>query len=304
MRKIPSNIETDCPELNQAWAMYVGRIVNDVGIFIDDTEEDLNYHAFLGHSIDMQGFRAGEFAGVEEPKNQYEFRSLKERGLGVRELAGLWEIPRIRNHLLTVQRGTGMEPTYDALVEYGGDDGASLADAFRSFPRRKGHWCVRAYLQNSFRLKDFGCSFRSWLKHHCRELGATSFPPSEFRQPVRCGKNHLALEDAIGFLLQRDFHRVGPQMAPYMICDWQLSLWRQGRCSVFNTYKADQFHDDFVRLVNMDNRRIVIPKTEEGFLAWWHRFHPDLPPRLANEVIWFAVEHKLVDKSRLRKCAP
>lgn len=302
MRDIPSRIETDCPDLNQAWSTFIDGILNDIGIFIADTEEALNYHAFLGHSIDMQGFRAGEFAGVEKPKNPYSFRSLKERGLGVRELAGLWEIDQIRNHLLNVQPGTGMDATYDVLARYGGHTGASLVEAFRSFPRRKGHWCVRAYLQNSYRLKDYGYSFRSWLEQQCRELGITSFPPSDFRQSVYYGKRKMPLEDALCLLLQRDFYRVGEQMAPYMICDWQLSLWRQGRCSVFSTYKADQFHDDFVRLVNMDHHRTVIPATRDGFLAWWYGFCPDLPPRLANEVIWFAVEYKLVDKSRLKKC--
>ena len=33
-------------------------------VLIPDAEDDLNWHAFLGHSIDMQGFRAAEFVGI------------------------------------------------------------------------------------------------------------------------------------------------------------------------------------------------------------------------------------------------
>ena len=39
----------------------------------------------------------------------------------------------------------------------------------------------------------------------------------------------------------------------------------------------------------------MIPADEAGFAHWWHGLLPGLPPRLANECIWLAVEKKLVD---------
>lgn len=65
-RRVPSEISTSCPELDLVWRTYAQRIVTRPGILIPDTDEDLTWHAFLGHSIDMQGFRAAEFAGVDE----------------------------------------------------------------------------------------------------------------------------------------------------------------------------------------------------------------------------------------------
>lgn len=63
--RLPSEIFTGCPELDLVWRLYTHSIIDRPGVAIPDTEEDLNWHAFLGHSIDMQGFRAAEFAGVD-----------------------------------------------------------------------------------------------------------------------------------------------------------------------------------------------------------------------------------------------
>ena len=38
----------------------------------------------------------------------------------------------------------------------------------------------------------------------------------------------------------------------------------------------------------------VIPSEPKGFVPWWLGMFPDLPPRLANECIWLAVEKGLV----------
>ena len=53
MRTIPAEIKTDCPELNEAWKAFVPVIIGESNILIPDTENDLNWHAFLGHSIDL-----------------------------------------------------------------------------------------------------------------------------------------------------------------------------------------------------------------------------------------------------------
>ena len=100
-RSLPSEISTGCPELDLAWKTYASMILHRSQILIPDTDDDLTWHAFLGHSIDMQGFRAAEFTGVDPlTRNAPNFVPLKTRGIGVPELAALWEIPEIRQHLL------------------------------------------------------------------------------------------------------------------------------------------------------------------------------------------------------------
>jgi hypothetical protein len=82
-------------------------ILNRSQILIPDTEEDLNWHAFLGHSIDMQGFRAAEFIEIDPlTKKAPGFVPLKERGIGIPELGALWGKPEIQDHLLRHARGT------------------------------------------------------------------------------------------------------------------------------------------------------------------------------------------------------
>lgn len=308
MRHIPPEINTNCPELNQAWKLYMASASAVEGMLVPDTDQALNCHAFLGHSIDMQGFRAGEFAGVEKLRFPSPgFIPLNQRGISVRELGQLWETEPIQRHLVRVTaragQGAAMESTYAILSQYGGHVGRSLTEAFQAFPRRKGHWCVRALLENSWNLKECGYSFRNWLKRKCRELGMSEFPPTDFRQPVSVGGGTESLEEALCRLLERTFYRVGPEMAPYMICDWQLLLWMAGKTGPFETFKLDQFHRDFVNFVNGKHGQTIIPLERPSFLRWWLGFCPDLPPRLANEVMWLAKEDSLLEfRAKKRPC--
>jgi hypothetical protein len=284
-RRVPSEIHTGCAELDRAWREYAQHILGRPGVLIPDTDDDLTWHAFLGHSIDMQGFRAAEFAGVDAlSRPAARFRSLKERGLGVPELGRLWHIRQIQDHLRK-RRGVSLGSTLDALRRHGGSDGESLADAFQSFPWRKGNWSVRALLQNSAALEIHGYSFRRWLEHGCAELGAGDFPPRDFR--TRRARNGVPIEEALRRRVEDAFYMVGPQMSAYMLCDWQLWLWNEGKTEVFAMYKQDSFHEEFVSRYG----RRVIPADRVGFTAWWFSEHPDLPPRLANECIWLGMEH-------------
>ena len=257
-------------------------------ILIPDTEDDLNWHAFLGHSIDMQGFRAAEFVGVDLlTKKAPGFVSLKERGTGVVELGQLWEIEAIQEHLLMHSKGTPLSSTLSVLRKSGGQSGQSLAEAFEAFPYRKGHWSVSAYLKNSAALKECGYSFRAWLERECERLGAPEFPPPDFRVIVKGG---ATLEMALRKRLMSSFIWVKDAMSPYMLCDWQLWLWRGNRTAVFANFKLDSNHERFVQKFG----RGVIPTDEAGFARWWLGLFPETPPRLANECIWLAVEYKLV----------
>ena len=178
-----------------------------------------------------------------------------------------------------------MKVSLDVIAKHGGDIGISLADAFASFPFRKGHWTVRALLQNSAQLEGDGYSFRNWLRRKCLEFGVGGFPPTDFRATRRDAA--VTIETALRQELQTAFYQVGPALAPYMICDWQLGLWVTGKTAVFANFKLDSFHEEFVRRFGNE----VVPRDEQSFADWWLAKFPELPPRLANECIWLAMEH-------------
>ena len=86
------------------------------------------------------------------------------------------------------------------------------------------------------------------------------------------------------------FYQVGPTMAPYMICDWQLWLWNEGGTGVFEAFKLDEFHIQFVDRYGAG----IIPRDSKAFIGWWLDLYPEVPPRLVNECIWLAVEKDLL----------
>jgi hypothetical protein len=292
-RSLPPMISTGCPELDLAWKTYASMILNRSQILIPDTEDDLNWHAFLGHSIDMQGFRAAEFAGVDPlTRSAPKFVPLKARGIGVPELASLWQIAAIRNQLQSGRSDDYLRPaTLDVLRASGGTTGQSLADALEHFPWRKFRWSVRALLQNSDVLRPFDFSFRRWLRSECERPGSQEFPPGDFRRVINASGKRTTVEQALRERLDAAFYMVGPAMSAYMICDWQMWLWRAGRTAVFATFKLDSFHEAFVKKFG----RGIIPADEAGFARWWLGLFPEIPPRLANECIWLTIENKLVN---------
>jgi len=288
---LPLQISTGCGELDLVWTNYSQMIFGRSQILIPDTDEDLTWHAFLGHSIDMQGFRAAEFAGIDPlTRRSPDFISLKDRRLGVPELAALWNIAPIQHHLLTGTKGVPLQVSLDKLRSEGGATGNSLAEAFESFPWRRFHWSVRALLQNSAVLTNHAYSFRRFLQDECAQLGVVEFPPADFQQLVELAGVTTTVERALRTRLEKSFYMVGPAMSAYMICDWQLWLWREGRTCVFATFKLDSFHEEFVKRYGRD----VVPGDESGFTRWWFSMYPNLPPRLANECIWLGIEHKVI----------
>ena len=183
-----------------------------------------------------------------------------------------------------------MSATLDVLRTEGGVVGESFSDAYEAFPWRKAHMAVRAYLQNSAALKGFDYSFRRWLEAECNELGMTEFPPPDFRQEFNVQAGKASVEWTLVRRLEESFYQVGPTMAPYMICDWQLWLWNEGKTDVFEAFKPDEFHIQFVAKYG----RGVIPSDRSDFIAWWLGMYPEVPPRLVNECIWLAVENGLL----------
>lgn len=285
---IHETITTGCAELDLAWSRYAMAILERPGVLIPDTEEDLNWHAFLGHSIDMQGWRAAEFIGVDAlTKSAPGFVPLRDRGIGVPELGRLWDVIEIREHLLHDTAGKPVEATLEVLTRWGGETGVGLAESYRRFPWRKAHAAVRAFLENSAKLAPYGYSFRDWLEAQCSDMGVTSFPPRDFRAGVT--GSELSVEWELVRRLEQAFYQVGPTLAPYMICDWQLWLWHGGRTGVFEAFKPDLFHVQFAERYAPS----VIPVERRAFIAWWLDLYPDVPPRLINECIWLAIEQGL-----------
>ena len=258
---------------------------------IPDTDEDLSWHAFLGHSIDMQGWRAAEFVGVDAlTKEASGFVPLIDRGVGVRELGQLWEIPAIRDHLLHGTAGLPLSATLNVLRTEGGVVGESFSDAYEAFPWRKAHMAVRAYLQNSAALKLYDYSFRRWLEAECNELGMTEFPPPDFREKFSVQGGKASVEWTLVRRLEESFYQVGPTMAPYMICDCSSGSGMKARPTCLRRSSRTSFHIQFVAKYG----RGIIPSDRSDFIAWWLGMYPEVPPRLVNECIWLAVETGLL----------
>ena len=150
-------------------------------------------------------------------------------------------------------------------------EGASLADALETFPRRKTNRTVRALLQNCAALSPWGFSFRRWLEHACASLGAGSFPPSDFLAEASDGVVAALIERVLRRRIEQSFYQVGPALAEYMLSDWQLGLWYADQTGVFDTFKLDAFHEHFVQRYGHDR----IPTNEMGFAHWWRKQYPN-----------------------------
>ena len=121
-----------------------------------------------------------------------------------------------------------------------------------------------------------------------RKFGRTWFPPPDFRCAVRVGGKMMSLESALRLRLTQTFYLVGKTMAPYIICDWQLWLWNEAKSALFDSFKLDAFHEEFIERYGGND----VPLDEKEFISWWYQQAgcEALPPRLANECIWLGIE--------------
>lgn len=281
---------------------------------IPDTEEELNWHAFLAHSQDMQGFRADFFVGVPHGKDEKsEPFTLKALGLDVGELAGVWqdlveqfgpehEMMRLyggRGGLQNLERDLAAleydAPWHQAVLE---QEGQSRPIIWRGVPRghrylgaiqncglRRWGRVLTALLVNSHKLREFDYSFRKYLKESCvaffgdRPYVDAHFPSLDFVSP----RGSRSLEEFLCNQIERDFHNVGPELAAYMICDWLLCLWREGKITFFNSFKRDARHMGFCR-------EHGVPLEKEEFVSYLRGAGVDVPSRVVNEAIWLSFE--------------
>ena len=68
-----------------------------------------------------------------------------------------------------------------------------------------------------------------------RERSGQAGIGSHFQKIVVLSGASMTLERALRIRLERTFNMVGPALAAYMICDWQLWLWMEGLTAVFAT---------------------------------------------------------------------
>ena len=280
MRTIPETIHTTCAPLNEAWERYAGDLVGQCGLCVQDDDKALNWDAFLSRSVPL--VRQPGYVGY--PSDVPDLAPLRERGITLRDLADLWQIDALRDHLTHRDENSG-EPAAahcSLLLASGGPAGQMLCQAFRALPKSSSHWSVRALLQNAASLAETDYSFRKWIEREVRMLGDDEFPPRDFRRTVVVtepnGVAQRSLEDALVGVMGRVFHRASPPVAAHMLCDWQLGLWRDEQTDVFDLYPFDSHHRHFV------NACSDIPTGAVEFVGWWHA-QPgcaQMPPRLAS----------------------
>jgi hypothetical protein len=280
MKTVPDTIETTCGPLNDAWRRFALELIRTHSIDIADSEDALNWDAFIGRSVDFEAL-----SGVSgRPTSAPDFAPLRERGISLEDLADLWSLKPLRDHLLHNHEDpqTPASASCKLLLQRAGPAGQHLCDAFREIPDSSSHWSVRALLQNSAGLADCGFSFRRWLERESMALGEAEFPPRDFRRTVvmtdHNGLAQRSLEHALVAIMGRTFHRTGPDIAAHILSDWQLGLWLEGETGVFDLYPHNIHHRAFA------HHCLVIPHDAVEFVAWWHA-QPgcrDLPPRIAS----------------------
>lgn len=282
-------------------AKWAKRILDGDGVCVPDIDEEMNWRLFFAHMQDMQGFRADIFtSGSNEAKHPTDspYRGLRDRWSDSRRmmdgLARLWEnsasqqvLRRYSNpHRPEVDKRAGIQPIMDLLRGANGNPAtrvfADALDAFRGYKiSKKTNAMIRAYAQNAAILRPHDLSFRNYL------LSIHPIPEREAAQVERAECAWLSA-------MNRDFYNVGPALANYLICDWLLGLWREGRIDWFRSYKADSI---FIKTLVQDGKLPI--KSEDEFVEYccglemlpeWTS-HPRLigapiPPRLLNEAIW------------------
>ncbi len=278
------------------------KILSGDGVCVPDNEEEMNWRLFFAHSQDMQGFRADIFTGgPNEGTNPSDpsYRGLRERWRDskslIQGLALLWDDSDAKQALILHSnpmrpaelKRQGIRPLMELLVGASGNAATRiLAEAIASL---RGHHIshatngmIRSYIQNSALLTEHGSSFRGYLDRVC---------PIE----PALGRDVLAAEQNWIKAVERDFYNVGPALSAYMICDWLLWLWREGRIEWLSGYKPDSV------FLGTAHRRYGLPEDPEAFVQWCHdtRIREEwlpkeyshlagklLPPRLVNEAIW------------------
>lgn len=260
---------------------------------VPDDDEEMNWRLFFAHSQDMQGFAADIFVGGpnerKHPTNPL-YVGLRERWQLssyqlINDLAEVWRNPSSQELLKQLtdprQQGNGFDEGLHVLRSASTYGAAVFAECLSelSGPRiaRKTNKMIRAYVQNSDLLTRHGGSFRRYLEN---DSSMRSFPSTVTP----------SIEAVWRKRIQRDFFNVGPAIANYLISDWLLWLWKEGRIEWFESYKADSVHEAYVQSGMLQNSAchdfvafcstLRIP-SGNGALSG-----KQCPPRVLNACLW------------------
>lgn len=224
---------------------YLPRILDGYRVAVPDDDEEMNWRIFFAHSQDMLGFRADIFTGGPNedghPLDRI-FVALRPRwGRDSRsfiaDLARVWGDQDYSQRVRAAsnafrsseEKKAGVTPLIELLMHSGIEGAVVFAETLSAFKgdkiARKTNRMIRAYLQNASLLRErHDCSFRNYLMDSVDgDLASPDVEAHERRWLAR---------------VERDFYNVGPAIANYMICDWLLGLWREGRIEWFTSYKA------------------------------------------------------------------
>jgi hypothetical protein len=277
---------------------HLWTILERCRIAVPDDEEEMNWRLFFAHSQGMLGFRADIFTGgPNEPDSPVNpsFRGLRDRWQGdsrqmIAGLAALWNEPTSRDVLIRIsnprrpvaERAKGIQPALELLQRHSEDAAARLfAETLLAFsgPRiaRKTNVMIRAYVQNSHLLERFQCSYRVYLDAQ-----------APIEQLFR--GNVVSAEQQWRSAIVRDFYAVGSALAGYLIADWLLGFWLDGRIDWFESYKLDSVHQMAV------GKGLLPPAAASDFVAYCRTISipsgfggvsgKPCPPRVLNECIW------------------
>lgn len=258
---------------------------------VPDTDEEMNWRLFIAHSQDMQGFAADIFIGGPNERDHptdSTYHGVRDLWPGtsqklIQDLAQVWEDRRLQSRLrsLTQGSGHGVQEGISVLTDSSLEGARLFADRLVHLTGdkigRKTNRMIRAYVQNSHQLGRYGYSFRQYL--------AANSPQGAFPPPISPMQ-----EARWRGGIERDFYKVGPAIANYLICDWLLWLWKEGRLDWFESYKADSVHNGFV------TSGLLPPLAGTDFVAYCKAVsipagHGTLsgkpcPPRVLNACLW------------------
>lgn len=276
---------------------YLPQILNGDAVAVPDDPEEMNWRLFFAHSQDMQGFRADIFTGgLNEGKHPKDpsFVGLRphwgqDSFSLIRDLGRLWEDTSTRAELKRIsftmrtdgQKVEDVRPGISLLRNSGFPGAIAFAETLDTFHglwvARKTNAMIRAYIQNAHLLAPHGYSFRTYLQN---VLPPGEFPPANVEHAEKVWVSRL----------QQDFYNVGPALSNYLICDWLLWLWRDGRIDWFTVYKPDSVHKRIV------DAGLLPPEAASDFVGYSKTLSiPEgfgtlsgkpCPPRILNECIW------------------
>jgi hypothetical protein len=278
-------------KLERLLAVHMDAALSD-DVLISDTDDDLNWHAFLGHH-DFWRFRGDLF--FLHGRGSFVPLRRRSRPLGIDFLATAWhQLERVNpenrsgKNLLHRYRWSKANAAHKLNLQSdlsaGGAESQEYLTCWREFGGGVPHWYAYILFDAAVLADRFSSSFRTYLERTCSGIASGhadlgSFPKMNWRAPVHYDRGEaVSFEEALAKQITADF-AVGDEVARYLFCDWLLALWQDDHTALFDTFKHDENAVNFGKAHSWYGDR-------SEFLGLCHQLRPDLPPRVINECIW------------------